>query len=133
MGKTNIFTVITVAIVLGIAGYVWYGPHLFGDVMSTGGHKIDFLKTDVTSVVLMILAAFGLTHVLESHVTASGVKDIHGSVKLGLSLGTFMLGLPAIMLLNILGFGTDMLLVVFGYLVVSTILTTIVIVKLKRA
>jgi hypothetical protein len=132
MGKTNIFTVITVAIVLGIAGYVWYGPHLFGDVVTTAGHKMDFLKTDVASIVLMLLAAFGLTHVLEKHVETHGIKDINGSIKLGLSLGTYMLGLPAIMLLNILGFGTNMLLVVFGYLVVATILTTIVIVKLKK-
>lgn len=133
MGKTNIFTVITVAIVLGIAGYIWYGPHLFGDVMVKGGHSIDFLKTDVMSILLLILAAFGLTHVLDSHVDKEGIKDIHGSIKLGLPLGTFMLGLPVIMLLNLLGFGTNVLLVVFGYLVVATILATFVIAKLKKA
>lgn len=131
MGKTNIFTVITVAIVLGIAGYVWFGPHLFGDVMKTGGHSVDFLKTDVMSIILLILASYGLTHVLEKHI--GGVKDTHDGIKLGLNLGTFMLGLPAIMLLNLLGYSTNVLLVIFGYLVVGTILSTLTIVKLKKS
>ncbi|MBI3418632.1 MAG: hypothetical protein HY053_00655 [Proteobacteria bacterium] len=130
MGKINIFTVLTVLIVQGIVGYLWYGPHLFGDVMT--GHAIDVFKTDITSLVLMVLTAYGLTHVLDGLITSNGVKDVNGGIKLGLTVGSFMLGFPAIMLLNLLGFGTNMLLVIFGYLVIVTIMTTMVIIKLKK-
>ncbi len=131
MGKINIFTVITVAIVQGLVGYFWYGPHLFGDMMT--GHAVDFLKTDIVSLVLLVLTSYGLTHVLDDLVTSAGIKDMTGGVKLGLTIGGFMVGLPAIMLLNLLGFGVNMLLVILGHLVVSTILSTLVIIKLKKA
>ncbi len=134
MGKTNLFTVLTVTILQFIIGYVWYGSHLFGDVVGVSGtHGLDFLKLDVLSFVLILLSSYGLTHILGLLVKLTGTKDIGGGVKLGLMLGTFGIGLPIIMLLNLMGFGTVSLLVVFTHVVLVTVLTSIVVMKLKKA
>jgi hypothetical protein len=58
MGKTNIFTVLTVTVLQLLVGYLWYSSHFFGDVMTTGGHSIDYLKTDVLSLVLLVLSSY---------------------------------------------------------------------------
>jgi hypothetical protein len=131
MGKINVFTLLTAVIVQFVVGYLWFGSHLFGSVM--GDHGIDFLKLDVVSLMLMILSGYGLTHVLGTLIKYSGVKDTGGLMKLGLTVGGFAIGLPVVMLLNLMGFGKIVLLVIFTYLVLISILTSIVIVKTKHS
>ena len=134
MGKTSIFTVITAVIVQFIVGYVWYGPHLFGDVITAGGgHAVDFLKLDVLSLVLILLSGYGLTHVLGILDKLTGTKDMSGGLKLGLTVGAFAIGFPIMMLMNLMGFSHVVLLVTFTYLVLITILTNLVVIKLKHA
>jgi hypothetical protein len=134
MGKTSIFTVITAVVVQFIVGYIWYGPHLFGDVITAGGGKtIDFLKMDVLSLLLILLSGYGLTHVLGTINKLTGTKDVSGGLKLGLTVGAFAIGFPTMMLMNVLGFNHVMLLVTFVYIVLITILTNIVVLKLRHA
>lgn len=133
MGKINLFTLLSTIVMQFVVGYLWYGPHLFGDVMVAGGHGIDFLKLDVISLLLLILGSFGLTHIFEILVKLTGTKDVGGGLKLGLSVGGFAIGLPIIMLLNLMGFGKVLLLVVFTYLVMVSMLTGSIVVKLNRA
>jgi len=133
MGKINLFTLLTAVVVQFVVGYLWFGSHLFGDVMTAGGHGIDFLKLDVISLLLMIFSGYGLTHVLGTLIKTTGVKDIGGTLKLGLTVGGFAIGLPVVMLLNFMGLGKIMLLVIFTYLVLISILTSIVVVKTKGA
>jgi len=132
MGKINIFTLLTTVIVQFVVGYMWFGTHLFGDVVTTGGgHGIDFLKMDVISLLLIVLSSYGLTHVLGKLLT--GVKDVGGALKTGLTVGSFAIGLPMVMLLNLMGISHIVLLVVFTYTVLITILTSIVVIKLGKA
>lgn len=131
MGKTNLFTVVGVAIVQFVIGYLWY-THLFGDVVTVGGHSIDFLKLDVVSVLLILVGSYGLTYILDMLDKLTGTKDVGGGMKVGLTVGTFAIGLPIIMLLNLMGFGKIVLLVVFTHIVLTTILSNIVIIKLKH-
>jgi hypothetical protein len=131
MGKLNIISLLVVVVAQVLTGYLWFGPHMFGDVMT--GHGVNFLRTDVLSIILLLLTAYGLTHVLDSHITNEGVKDVNGGIKLGLTVGSYFLGFPVIMLLNIFGgFSLNALLATFGYLVVLTIITTIVLIKIKK-
>jgi len=132
MGKTNLFTVLTTIVLQFLVGYIWFGAHLFGDVLTTGGgHGIDFLQMDVLSLLLIVFSSYGLTYVLD--LLHGGVKDVGGALKTGLTVGTFAIGLPITMLLNLLGFTHIVLLVVFTYLVLITILTSIVVLKLRKA
>jgi hypothetical protein len=131
MGKLNIISLLVVVVAQVLTGYLWFGPHLFGDVMT--GHTVDFLRTDVLSVILLLLTAYGLTHVLDAHISNEGVKDVNGGIKLGLTVGSYFLGFPVIMLLNIFGgFSISALLATFGYLVILTTITTIVLIKVKK-
>lgn len=130
MGKINLFTLLTAVVVQLVVGYVWFGSHLFGDVVTTGGgHGIDFLQTDVTSLLLIILSSYGLTHILD---ITGGVKDTGSALKTGLTVGGFGIGFPMIMLLNLMGINHVTLLVVFTYIVVVTTLTSIITLKLKK-
>lgn len=134
MGKINIFTLLTTMVTQFVVGYLWFGSYLFGDVMTgTGVHGIDFLKFDVISLLLLVLSSYGLTHILDTLVKLTSTKDVGGSLKLGLTLGTFGLGFPTVLLLNLMGFSKIVLLVVFTYLVLITILTSIVVIKLKKS
>jgi hypothetical protein len=130
MGKINIFTLLTTVVMQFVVGYVWFGTYLFGGVMTDGGHSIDFLKTDVLSLLLVILSSYGLTHVLGT--ILGGTKDIGGALKTGITVGGFGIGFPVLMLLNLMGFSHIMLLVVFSYLVLITTLTSIIVIKLKK-
>jgi hypothetical protein len=133
MGKTNIFTVLTVTILQILVGYLWYSSHFFGDVMSAaGGHSVDYLRTDLLSLVLIVLSSYGLTHIFDLLVKVTGTKDVGGGVKLGLMVGTFAIGLPMVTLLNLMGFDKVVLLVVFCHMVLIGVLTSLVIVKLKK-
>jgi hypothetical protein len=132
MSKINIFTLLAAVVVQFVVGYLWYGPHLFGDVMTTGGHGIDFLKLDIISVLLIVLGSYGLTSILDTMTGLTHTKDIGGMLKLGLTVGVFGIGLPITMLLNLLGFGKIVLLVIFTYIVLVTILTGLVVLKLKK-
>ena len=132
MGKTNMMTVLGVVLVQFVIGYLWY-THLFTDVVTVGGHSVDFLKLDIVSVLLIVFGSYGLTHILGMLDKLTGTKDTGGGIKLGLTVGTFALGLPVVMLLNLMGFGKIVLLVIFTHLVVVTILTNIVVIKLKKA
>jgi hypothetical protein len=130
MGKINLFTLLTAVVVQLVVGYLWFGTHLFGDVMTTnGGHGIDFLQMDVISLLLIVLSSYGLTHILEM---TGGVKDTGGALKTGLTVGGFAIGLPIVMLLNLMGLSHVALLVVFTYIVVITSLTSIITLKLKK-
>lgn len=134
MGKVNIITVLTVIALQLVTGYVWYGSTLFGDTLaSSGGPAISVLKTDVLSLILAILAGYGLTFITELLVKTTGVKDIGEGLKLGLKIGFFGLGLPTIMLLNLLGFGKVTLLVVFGHLVLTGLLSGAVVTHFKKS
>lgn len=134
MGKTNLFTVLTTVIMQFVIGYLWYGSYLFGDVLTAGGvHGMDFLKLDVISLLLIVLSSYGLTHVLGTLVKTTGVKDIGGGLKLGLTVGSFAIGFPVIMLLNLMGLSKIVLLVVFTHLILVTMLTSIIVIKLKKA
>jgi hypothetical protein len=133
MGKTNIFTVLTTVAVQFVVGYLWYGHYLFGDVITTGGlHAIDFLKLDIISVLLIILSSYGLTYVIDMLVKLTGAKDLGGGLKVGLTLGVFGIGFPVLMLLDLMGFGKVLLLVVFTHMVLISILTSIIVVKMKK-
>jgi hypothetical protein len=132
MGKINIFTLLTTLVVQVVVGYLWFGTHLFGDVMTAGGgHGIDFLHMDVTSLLLLVLSSYGLTTILETSMT--GVKDVGGALKTGLTIGAFAIGFPITMLLNLLGFSHIVLLVTFTYVVLITILISIIVLKLRKA
>ncbi|MGE3622900.1 MAG: hypothetical protein AB7H77_03350 [Bdellovibrionales bacterium] len=134
MGKTSIFTVITAVVVQFIVGYLWYGPHLFGDVITAGGgHAVNFLKLDVLSLILIVLSGYGLTHILGTLDKLTATKDTSGGIKLGLTVGAFAIGFPVVMLMNLMGFTHVMLLVTFVYIVLITILTNLVVIKLKHA
>jgi len=132
MGKTNIFTVLTVTVLQLLVGYLWYSTHFFGDVMVTGGHSVDFLKTDVLSIILLILSSYGLTHIFDLMIKYSGTKDVGGGIKLGLTVGTFAIGLPIVTLMNLMGFSKIVLLVVLVHMIVVSILTSLVVIKLKK-
>ena len=132
MGKTNIFTLLTVTVLQILVGYLWYSPHFFGDVMTTGGHGVDYLKTDVLSLVLIILSSYGLTHIFELLIKVLGVKDVGGGIKLGLTVGTFGIGLPMLVLLNLMGIDKVMLLVIFCHMVLVGVLTSLVVIKLNK-
>lgn len=129
MGKINVFTLLTAVLVQFVVGYLWYGATLFGGVM-TGGHAIDFLKLDVISLVLIVLTSYGLTHILGS--LLKSVKDTSSALKTGITYGTFAIGLPIVMLLNLMGFSHIMLLVIFTHIVIVTMLTSVVVIKLKN-
>jgi len=132
MSKINVFTLLTAVVVQFVVGYLWYGPHLFGDVMTTGGHGIDFLKLDMISLLFVVLGSYGLTYLLDTMTTLTHTKDMGGVLKLGLLVGVFGIGLPMVMLLNLLGFGKIVLLVIFTHIVLVTILTGLVVLKLKK-
>ena len=133
MSKINVFTLLTAVVVQFVVGYLWYGPHLFGDVIATTGHGIDFLKLDIISVLLVVLGSYGLAVILDTFTHLTHTKDVGGIVKLGLTIGVFGIGLPITMLLSLLGFTKVVLLVVFTHIVLVTILTGIVVLKLKKA
>ena len=134
MGKINLFTLLTTVIMQFVIGYLWYGSYLFGDVLTAGGgHGIDFLKLDVVSLLLLVLGSYGLTHVLEMLIKTTGTKDVGGGVKNGLTLGVFGIGLPVLMLLNLMGIGKVVMLVIFTHVVLVSILTGIIVTKLKKA
>ena len=133
MGKINIFTLLTAMVVQFVVGYLWYGPHLFGDVLVSGGHGIDFLKLDVISLLLIVLSSYGLTYVLDLLLGLTHVKDVGSGLKIGLVLGSFGIGFPVLLLLNLMGYSHIVLLVVFTHLVLISILTSIVVIKLKKA
>jgi hypothetical protein len=134
MGKVNVFTVLTAVVVQFVVGYLWYGPHLFGDVITAGGgHAIDFLKLDSISLLLIILSGFGLTHVLGMLNKVTGTKDINGGIRLGLTVGALAIGFPVALLLSLMGIGKVALLVIFIYLVLITVVTNIVVIKLKHS
>lgn len=132
MSKINVFTLLTAVVVQFVVGYLWYGPHLFGDVMSTGGHGIDFLKLDVISLLLVILGSYGLTSIIDSFINLTHTKDMGGIMKLGMMIGVFGIGLPITMLLSLLGFTKVVLLIVFTHIVLVTVLTGVVVLKLKK-
>lgn len=130
MGKINVFTLLTTVVVQFVVGYIWFGTYLFGGVMTDSGHNIDFLKTDVLSLLLVILSSYGLTHVLGT--ILGGTKDIGSALKTGITVGGFGIGFPVLMLLNLMGFSHIALLIVFSYLVLITTLTSIIVIKLKK-
>lgn len=132
MGKINMYTLLTAVLVQLVFGYLWYS-HLFSDVVTVGGHGINFLKLDVMSILLVIFGSYGLTSILGMLDKLSGIKDVGGGIKVGMMVGTFAIGLPIVMMLNLMGFGKVVLLVVFTHLVLVSILTNIVIIKLKKA
>jgi hypothetical protein len=130
--KVNVFTLLATVVVQFVVGYLWYSSYMFGGVVSVGDHTIDFLKLDVISVLLLILSSYGLTSILETVSVGKGIKDIGGAVKTGLTFGVFGIGLPITFLLSLLGITKVALLVIFTHLVITTILTSIVILKLKK-
>lgn len=132
MSKINVFTLLAAIVVQFVVGYIWYGPHMFGGVLSTGGQGIDFLKLDLISLLLIVLGSYGLTTVMDTLEGLTHTKDVGGVLKLGLTIGVFGIGLPITMLLNLLGFGKVALLVIFTHVVLVTILTGIVVLKLKK-
>jgi hypothetical protein len=133
MGKVNGLTVLMTIVVQLIVGYLWYGSYLFGDIIKTaGGHAIDFLQTDVTSLLLLVLSSFGLTHILDGVVKHNGTKDVSDGIKTGLIFGIFGLGLPLLTLLNLMGVAKIAMLVIFMHLVIMSILTTLVVIKTKK-
>jgi len=130
MGKLNVYNLLTTIVVQLVVGYLWFGTHLFGDVMTAGGgHGINILQMDIVSLLMLVLSSYGITQALDT----TTVKDIHGAFKTGLTIGGFTIGFPIVMLMNLLGFSHIVLLVVFTYLVLVTTLTSIVILKLKKA
>lgn len=132
MTKINIFTLLTAVVVQFVIGYLWYGPHLFGDVMTSSGHGIDFLKLDIVSLLLIVLGSYGLTSILDSIINLTHTKDMNGVIKTGVMVGVFGIGLPIIMLLNLLGLSHVALLVIFTHIVLVTTLTGVVVLKLKK-
>src|ERR1700722_19915160 len=117
MGKINIFTLLTTVVVQFVVGYLWFGPYLFGGVVETGGHGIDFLKMDVISLLFIILSSYGLTHIVDTMSAYTHAKDVGGVIKTGVTLGALGVGFPVVMLLNLMGIGHVALLVIFPYLV----------------
>ena len=115
-----------------VIGYLWYGPHLFGDVMTSSGHGIDFLKLDIVSLLLIVLGSYGMTSILDSIINLTHTKDMNGVIKTGVMVGVFGIGLPIIMLLNLLGLSHVALLVIFTHIVLVTTLTGVVVLKLKK-
>lgn len=132
MGKTKIFTVLTSSVLFFLVGYLWYSSYLFGDVVNTSGLTVDFLKLDVVTLLLIVLSGYGLSHVFDHLVKLTGTKDVGGALKLGLTFGGFGIGLPVVTLLTLMGFGKVMLLVVFTHLVLISVLTSLVVIKLKK-
>jgi hypothetical protein len=133
MSKVNWLTVLMTIVVQFIVGYVWYGSTLFGDVITSGGgHAINFLQTDVTSLLLLVLSSFGLTHILGEMVDTHDIRDMGDGIKRGLTFGVFGLGLPVLMLLNLMGVGKIVMLIIFVHLIIVSILTTLVIIKTKK-
>ncbi len=132
MSKINIFTLLAAVVVQFVVGYLWYSPHLFGDVMTASGHSIDFLKLDVVSLLLVFLGSYGLTSIVDTLTDLTHTKDMGGVLKLGLTIGVFGIGLPMTMLLSLLGFGKIVLLVIFTHIVLITVLTGIIVLKLKK-
>ena len=132
MGKINIFTVLTTVVVQFVVGYLWFGPYLFGGVVETGGHGIDILKLDVISLLFIILSSYGYSHIMETMIGLTHTKDVGGTLKLGLTVGGLAIGFPVVMLLNLMGVGHVALLVIFTYFVLITILSGIVVLKLKK-
>jgi hypothetical protein len=124
--------VLTVTILQVVIGYFWYSSHFFGDVMTTGGHSIDFLKTDLLSLILLLVGSYGLTHIFDLLIKVTGTKDVGGGMKLGLTVGCFAIGLPVVTLLNLMGFDKVIMLVVFTHLILLSVLTSLVIIKLKK-
>ena len=90
-------------------------------------------KMDGLSLLLILLSGYGLTHVLTALDKLTGTKDVNGGIKLGLTVGAFAIGFPIMMLMNLMGFTHVVLLVTFVYVVLVTILTNIVVIKLKHA
>src|ERR1043166_5694032 len=120
--KLSLSTIVTAVIMQIIVGYFWYGPHLFGDVITgTSGKAIDFIKMDTLSLVLIVLGSYGLTYILDTLTKLTKTKDTKGSVKLGLTFGVFAIGLPVTMLLHLMGYGTMALVAVFLHLVTISI------------
>src|SRR5580704_14205584 len=97
--KINVFTLLAAVVMQFVVGYLWYGTHLFGGVVAIGDHGIDYLKLDVLSL-LLIMTSYGLTYIVDMFVKINHIKYIGGVVKLGMTVGTFAIGLPIIMLLN---------------------------------
>ncbi len=127
--KINVFTLLSTIVVQFVVGYLWYGVHMFGGVVAVGDHAIDYMKFDVLSLLLIVLSSYGLTYILDM---MNGAKDIGGAVKRGLNLGVFGIGLPIVMLLNLMGIGHVALLVIFTHIVLVTIFTSIIVLKLKK-
>ena len=100
--------------------------------MVTSGHSVDYLKTDMLSLMLILLSSYGLVHIFDLLIKIMGVTTTHGGVKLGLTVGTFAIGLPLVTMLNLLGFGKIVLLVVFSHSVLLSILIGLTIIKLKK-
>ena len=132
MGKTNIISVLVTSIMFFVVGYIWYGSTLFGDVVTGSGLSVDFLKFDLVTLLLIVLTGYGLVHVFHGLVKMTGTKDVGGALKLGLTFGGLGIGLPVVTLLTLLGFGKMLLLVVFCHLVLVTILTSLIVIKLKK-
>ena len=132
MTKINLFTLLTAVVVQFVVGYLWYGPHMFGDIVSTSGHSIDFLKLDLITLLLVVFGSYGLTSILDTFTSLSHVKDLGGVLKMGMMIGVFGIGLPITMLLSLLGFTKIVLLVIFTHIVLVTILTGVVVLKLKK-
>ena len=133
MGRINLFTLLTMVFVQIVVGYVWFGPYLFGAVVTAGGgHGIDFLKLDIVSLLLVVLSSYGLTGIM-GLVTSRTGKAIGGTVKTGLLVGSFGIGFPLVMLLNLMGADKALLLVVFAYVVLITILGGVVTTRFNKA
>ena len=128
--KINLFTLLTAVVVQFVVGYLWFGSHFFGNVLATSGHSIDFLKLDITSLLLVVLSGYGLTSLLD---LVGHSKNVGGAIKTGLTVGGIGIGLPITMLLGLLGFSEIALLAIITYIVLVTILTDIAVLKLKKA
>lgn len=133
MGKLNVFTLIGTAVMQLVVGYFWFGTYMFGDVVTVGGHGLEFLKLDATSIILLLLSSYGLTYFYDTLVKYTGTKDAGGCVKLGLTYGSFAIGFPVLMLLNLMGYTKVLLLVTFAYIILISILTSLIVLKLKKA
>lgn len=133
MGNVKILSLVVVVLMQFVIGYVWYG-HLFGGVLvADGGKTIDFMKFDILSLVLILLSGYGLTYIMETLTKLTGSKDIMDGLKVGLTMGLFGIGFILTMLLGLMGFGTTTLLVVLGHVVLTTMFTGMIVVKLKSA
>lgn len=132
MGKLNIFTLLVAIVLQFVVGYLWYGSYLFGDVVSAGGHAINFLKLDVVSLLLIVLSSYGLLHLMDMIINLLHVKDVGDVLKHGVMIGSLGIGLPIVMLLNLMGIDKVVLLVIFTHLVLITSLIGVVVLKLKK-